>query len=40
VGSVHSEQRSEGSSSLYAEVNALEKLQIVRGRNSSHFGSK
>jgi len=29
-----------GSSSLNAEVNALERLQIVRGWNSSHFGSK
>src|ERR1700716_1527652 len=29
-----------GSSSLNAEVNALERLQIVRGRNSSYFGSK
>jgi len=29
-----------GSSSLNAEVNAFERLQIVRGRNSSYFGSK
>jgi hypothetical protein len=29
-----------GSSSLNADVNALERLQIVRGRNSSYFGSK
>jgi hypothetical protein len=29
-----------GSSSLNAEVNALERLQMVRGRNSSYFGSK
>src|SRR5258708_18167408 len=29
-----------GSSSLNAEVNALERLQIVRGLNSSCFGSK
>lgn len=28
-----------GSSSLNADVNALERLQIVRGRNSSYFGS-
>ena len=27
-------------SSLNADVNAFERLQIVRGRNSSHFGSK
>jgi hypothetical protein len=29
-----------GSSSLKAEVNALEGLQIVRDRNSSYLGSK
>src|SRR5229473_1851262 len=29
-----------GSSSLNAEVNAFERLQIVRGRNSSYFGWK
>jgi hypothetical protein len=29
-----------GSSSLKAEVKALERLQIVRERNSSYFGSK
>src|SRR5713101_8248775 len=29
-----------GSSSLNAEVNAFERLQIVRGRKSSYFGSK
>jgi hypothetical protein len=29
-----------GSSSLNAEVNALERLHIVRGRNCSYFGSK
>jgi hypothetical protein len=29
-----------GSSSLNAEVNALERLQLVRVRNSSCFGSK
>jgi hypothetical protein len=29
-----------GSSSLNAEVNALERLQIVRERNSSYFGSR
>ena len=29
-----------GSSSLNAEVNAFERLQIVRGRTSSYFGSK
>src|SRR5580692_7749702 len=29
-----------GSSSLNADVNALERLQIVRGRNWSYFGSK
>jgi len=29
-----------GSSSLKAEVNAFDRLQIVRGRNSSYFGSK
>jgi hypothetical protein len=29
-----------GSSFLNAEVNALERLQMVRGRNSSYFGSK
>jgi hypothetical protein len=29
-----------GSSSLNAEVNALERLQIVRDRNSSYLGSK
>ena len=29
-----------GSSSLNADVNALDRLQIVRGRNSSYFGSK
>jgi hypothetical protein len=29
-----------GSSALNAEVNAFEELQIVRGRNSSYFGSK
>ena len=29
-----------GSSSLNAEVNALERLQIVRGRKSSYCGSK
>jgi hypothetical protein len=29
-----------GSSSLNADVNALERLQIVRGRNSSYLGSK
>jgi hypothetical protein len=28
-----------GSSCLNAEVNALERLQIVRGRNSSYLGS-
>jgi hypothetical protein len=28
-----------GSSSLNADVNAFERLQIVRGRNSSYFGS-
>jgi hypothetical protein len=28
------------SSFLNAEVNAFERLQIVRGRNSSHYGSK
>ena len=28
-----------GSSPLNAEVNAFERLQIVRGRNSSYFGS-
>jgi hypothetical protein len=26
--------------SLNAEVNALDRLEIVRGRNSSYFGSK
>jgi hypothetical protein len=29
-----------GSSSLNADVNALERLQIVRGRKSSYLGSK
>src|SRR6202008_3416839 len=29
-----------GSSSLNAEVNAFDRLQIVRGRNSSYLGSK
>src|SRR5215831_16816609 len=29
-----------GSSSLNAEVNAFDKLQIVRDRNSSYFASK
>ena len=29
-----------GSSSLNAEVKVLERLQIVRDRNSSYFGSK
>src|SRR5216683_3329779 len=29
-----------GSSSLNADVNAFERLQIVRGRNSSYFGWK
>src|SRR3984893_16779120 len=29
-----------GSSSLKAEVNAFDRLQIVRDRNSSYFGSK
>src|SRR5258707_8816540 len=29
-----------GSSPLNAEVNAFERLQIVRGRNSSYFRSK
>jgi hypothetical protein len=29
-----------GSSSLNADVNALERLQIVRGRNSSYLGPK
>jgi len=29
-----------GSSSLNADVNGLERLQIVRKRNSSYFGSK
>ena len=29
-----------GSSSLSADVNAFERLQIVRGRKSSYFGSK
>ncbi len=29
-----------GSSSLNADVNAFERLQMVRGRNSSYFGSK
>jgi hypothetical protein len=29
-----------GSSSLNDDVNALETLQIVRGRNSSYFGSR
>jgi len=29
-----------GSSSLKAEVNAFDRLQMVRGRNSSYFGSK
>ena len=29
-----------GSSSLNAEVNALERLQMVRGLNSSYFGFK
>jgi hypothetical protein len=29
-----------GSSSLNAEVKALERLQIVRDRNSSYLGSK
>ena len=32
--------RGMGSSSLNAEVNAFERLQIVRGWNSSYFGSK
>jgi hypothetical protein len=30
----------EGIRFLKAELNVLERLQIVRGRNSSYFGSK